>query len=455
LTYFPLNDNIPGDIGDRVMQLNFLQKEGFHSFIEQCHNGFTLYKFYPPGWGFFNLPILNLVGSLQLTIFISTLLFFILGFLFIYFSKEKFFKLEKIAIFTLFFANPLMIDNIFNIGRVAETLAWVLFIPFFFLIYYYKNEELDYKFLWLIPIYSAMILSHPFVAFPASIFLLSLFLIKENKERVYILLSMLASLLITSFWWIPFLGILKSGSKDLILLSSLLELDSLVSFNTISLLAWLVLFYFYNKTNKKDLLFYSPLLVLNLLILSRIILFIPLFNKPSPGSYALLFLFSGIYLLFKIRFRGVYKKVINLALILFVIASMMLVFGFMQESSFKYNNYNEDFIEISKDLEGNFIVLGSEVVRKPQFLVNYAIINNEDLRSPMCRTAAANKDLDAEMVIKDLEVDIEEEDCENIMENIEKLEVDNIITFGDSCNVLDNCNLNLKRVEGNSCLFII
>ncbi len=116
---------------------------------------------------------------------------------------------KRIAFFLLFYGNAIAVGNYMRLMRVHELFALVFSTAIIFIALYYKDREFDKYILFLIPLYSIVILSHQVIAILVSFVLLSLFLVKKYKEKISILLIMISSFVLTSFWWIPYITTFK------------------------------------------------------------------------------------------------------------------------------------------------------------------------------------------------------------------------------------------------------
>jgi len=452
---FPLN--AAGDYAHRMLQLFFLSEYGFHSIIPHCFEGFVLLKYYPPLWHFFTLPIYWLVGNIQLSTFISIVLIYILTFL-VFFVFGKYLglsKIKRIAFFAFFFMNPLAIDYVMNIGRIAEFFAWMIFVPFAFLILYYKNKPLDKKFFLLfISLFSLIIIAHPYIVIPSSILIFSLFLVQNSREKIKIALSVIASLIITSFWWIPFLDVSNTATK-MALQNEFLTLGSIISFNTISIILLFLALYFYQKQkiNKKDWIFFSPILLLALVILSRAIVLIPIINKVSPSAYTFLFLFIALFLFFKTKsFNKNTKKIVIISLLLLPFLCGGLVF--LQSKIINYTPSEEAIVNLLPFIEEKFVILDSSEMLPIIPLTNLAIINSNK-ETLICITALGADNKSYMDAFKQANYNLKNNNCENLISFFNNFEIKEIIAYGEDCNILKSCELYKAKDSQNACLMKI
>src|SRR3989344_2550297 len=303
---FPLD--FANDLSAHLARLHFLSEYGYHNLVPNWYNGFNyiLFQTYPPGYYFAALPLYKLLNNVQLTVYISLILIYILGFLAIYiiFKKDIPSKVKRMAFFLFFFVNPVAIGYLLRLGKLPELTGWSLNIIIFGIIIYYKDKPLDKKFLFFIPSYAVLLFSNVSSFIVMSPLILGFVLMKKNKERIYVILSVLSSLIITSFWWIPFyINSLKSSLNSEAIYTKWLTENAPNSFFTfttdkitamLSSLALIVLFYLYWKSKDKprnELILFLPMALTALLIFitpfTSAITFIPILNRPPVDTFTI------------------------------------------------------------------------------------------------------------------------------------------------------------------------
>lgn len=477
LHYFPFNI---GDLAQRMAQFFLFAKYGFLNLVPTWYNGFISLKFYPPLWYFFTYPFYVSTNNLNQAILLSLIFMLLIALLFmLYFGKlVRLSFAKRIALFFLFFSSPLLIDQIFNIGKLPELFGWMLFIPLFFLFVYYKDNKLDLKFfIWFIILYSGILLSHPFLWPGVSFFLLSLLFVKIFKEKIHIIFSIILSLFAVSFWLIPFLlGLQGEAGCNFICLDirdyiekpefsphhinplrELLFPGSIFSFSTFISIGFLIMFFVYWKSvdkSKKELLFYSPFIFLSIAILTRIIIFLPFLNKPPINPYNTLLLFPLLFLFLKTRYPIYYKKIPSILAILIPIIFLLSNFYLIDDKSLSYSAIDKEFMEISKDLDSRYLpimdfTIKNQYIRSPS--ISYITIK-KDLSTPY---GAFNTDLSKELFNKlnSITNDFKNNDCKNAVSKINELEVDQLLSYKEHCSFIEKCKLKAKTITENYCIY--
>ncbi len=453
------------DLSSYMGNLYFLHEYGYHELVPNWYNGmYKLFEVYPPAWYYFTYPFYLITGKVESAAMLSIFLMLVIGFILIWKLGAKFglSRIERTAFFAFVFANPMAIGNFIRLGRPHELFAWISFIAFFFILLKYKDRKLDRNFLWIIIPYSLVLLSHTGVFVLTDTLFLSLILIKNWREWKYLILSGLVAALLTSFWWIDFLKGLARGSVLAEIYSFSQRLLSLrpdyIVENVTSLItpiAFLIIFYFFYKTNKdrKELLFFLPHLILAGLFLTRIITFIPVYNRIYPDIYNMLFIISGSYLLFKIDYAKIGAMWRNLIItglvflpILAIIAYLVLIPGFVH-----HTQDDKETLELLEQVEGKFLILNSSSLAQA-FYTYGAVYHN--LSTPF---GWSDPSVPADYVNRLYRVQTlaEKDNCKELVNELKYFNTTSVITYREYCEVLKICRLKEKIKKEHSCLYLV
>ena len=198
---------------------------------------------------------------------------------------------------------------------------------------------------------------------------------------------------------------------------------------------------------KKELIFWSPLIVIAFLLITRLLLLLPLFNKVYPDSYSILFIFCSLFLFFKIRFYKL-KKFVSYSLIILPI--FLVVVSLLLTPLFKVPTpQDEEIISFFESVEGRIVILTGN---KYQLHAYSSIYNN--LSSPFGGTPGF---LTFDLFTKkqNLLTGLKDKECKQVDEVLKdkELDIDNIITSKDYCSDLKLCKFKPKTEKENSCLF--
>lgn len=471
---FPLVNN---DLGSYVAQLHMLKVCGFHNFCPYWYNGFTTFLISSPGWQFFAHPLYLLLSNILLATYISSILMYIIGFIFIYYlgKSQKFSLIKIIAFFVLIFANSINIGNFIFQGRMPSFNATVFFLGLAAVVYFYKDHKIDKKFiLFFVPVNVLVILSHYQEAALAQILILSLLLVKKGYEKIVVILSFILSLILSAFWWVPFL--LSSLNLEQ---SSILtreqgrwiagQIIPSIEFSTQFFTSLLVIvipiilfitFYFYwrlKKKSSKELLFYSPVIILGVLFSFRLTAYIPLLKHISPDPFLIFFLFFILITFFKINF-SFYPQIFKLMIISFLIIIPVanVVISHTQTPYFDIFEYgdvekNTLFLLKSIELNGKFVFvsqLPSDSVRYNSYYYAYATIYN-NLSTPegyYYHIAPFDYRQGLSKIRK-------EKKCENIKDIMDDYDVNYAIAYEERCGLLKSCKFEEIIKKENACLY--
>lgn len=459
---FPLD--FTNDHSAHMAMLYFLKEYGFGNIVPNWYGGFPLLKFYHPFSSFYALPFYYLFKNVQVTMFFTMMLTYILSFIAIFFllgKNENLSKIKRIVLFLFFFGSPWGIGYFLRVGKYSELLGFFLFILLFTMILWYKDHKLDWWFLFFIPLYSLLSITHISVFFVGSFLILSLFLIKTNKERVFIIFSGIIAMVFSSWWWWPFIrdSVGRYYNKFYGLQSSLMvseaSLNDKISSFIIPIM-FIIIFYFYWKTNnkpKKELVFYSIILIVSLLILTRIAVFIPFMNRPIVDTYNLIFLFLTIFLFLKINFNNlsrIWKKLFYISLILIPLFFICVSFIFTP-FFIEHTQENKDIIGLFDYVDGKIIMVGDYFNYGGYYKALYsygAIYYN--MTTPDGWTSDGIL-LSYTTEIKKMYKSFDDKDCQGFISYLNLFDTTNVIT--DDCAFLERCELKLIKKNGKFCLY--
>ena len=288
-----------------------------------------------------------------------------------------------------------------------------------------------------------LLLSQIYVAFLSSFLLLSLFLIKPIREKLIFLFYVIIGLSLTSFWWIEFTKFVLNNLNSISFrtINDLLTLDSIFSYNTIVVLLFnfVIFFYFkYRKWNKREILFYGYIVVISWLLLTRIIIFVPIFNNIPPSSYTVFFLLISIFVFFDTGLyvypRLIRRNVLNIIMIISIISLILLSFNLGDYG--KSNILRKELVSIADDIEGRFIIIGNnlDIETKLNFITYAALYY--DKFTPSLVIVSANKPIEE---TKEVNNYLLNRDCKSIIDLANDLDVVNIISSDDDCRVIEEC----------------
>lgn len=469
ISYFPVN--VTSDISSYMANLFFLSKYGFHEIVPYWFNGMVLFLRYPPGWHYFTLPIYYLTKNITLATYISVVLIFSLIFLALYKlgKSQGISSIRRVAFFFLMFGNAIAIGNFLRLGRAPELFGWLWFIIVASLVLWYKDHKIDLKFLWIIPAYAILILSHATlgVFFHSLLLLPMLFLIKKDiKERAIVAISALSGLLLSAFWWLPFLidniknkvlsnipfGMRMLGLEDQPLTNFLLNN---MATSAICIFLWFSFYAYWQHKNqsKRELLFFAPVLALSVLFFFRVTFILPVINVIYPDIHAIGYLFFALYFLFKTPLRKNARKIFLAIIALFIISNVAVsavhTSWFPTYTATEYNTF-----ELLSLIKGKFVMLSSPYdTSYPLAYYCYAAVYHNV--STVYGMATEGLFPSYQKPIQDITKFAKEENCEELKEAAEKINLTEIIAYDNLCDSLKRCELEEIRTNGPVCLYKI
>ena len=449
--FFPLD--FTNDISSHIAKLHFLAQYGYHAIIPHWYAGmdFILFRSYPPGWYFFTLPLYYIFQNPQLATYISLILIYILSLttIFIIGKNNRFSKTRSLTFFLLLFANPISIGYLLRVGKMPELFGWLLGLISFAFLLHYKDKQLNYKFTIYSLILATWLLSN-FTSFIASLpLLLGFFLVK--KQKLHIIFIGILAILLSSFWLIPFLThTFTAGGASSIHLSRWLispenKIDQITSIaSSLILLTTFIIYWKQKRYSKKELTFYSPLLILSLLVLTRLVIFIPIFQNLHPDNFNIIFLIVGILLFLKIKFKK--TKLLTIALIIISILSV-LASTYTTPLETKHTQQDLDTIELMEKAQGTLIIYGNKESFSRAYYSYGAIYLNTTAISGWF-----DQDISPQWIEELKTIDMPQESCEEFNNDMEYFKINSIIAYDNYCETIQNCK-QLTEQKNNVCLF--
>jgi len=459
---FPLDTT--NDISAYIALVHFFDKYGFLGFVPDWYNGFTLFNTYAPGWVFFTHPIYLLTNNLLTATYVSMILLFVLGFIGIWFlgREMKISKVKRVAFFLFVFANPMLIGAILKQGRLPSLMSLVIFVYIVYIAYYFKEKPVTKGILFLSLAYAAVILTHQAETILSGIFLIGLLFIKENQGRLKIITALVIGVALSAFWLIPFLkATMTTQFLDIGFSNWLLDFHAYFWSNLAGIIISLSLFvaffiYYQQQKDTKTLLFFSPVLVLNLLFLLRLVLYIPIIKYIYPDPYQDFFTFFLSFFLVSIDYKRLipnWRKAIAATLIFFSVAGV--AYNMTQTPYFQEHTQTEvELLALIDDIQGKFIMINENTNGTSYSRAYYAyaaIYENKssisgwgDMYKEFSYTDALNK------VYREY---LKTEDCNTLSRLHTEFNATEVLANGHYCEtMIDDCQLTVKATEGNACL---
>jgi len=398
--------------------------------------------------------------------YISTIILFILGFLAVNMlgRKVSLSPIKKVAFFLLLFANAAMVGNTIRNGRLHATLAMVLFVSIFAVVWWYKDRRIDAKFAVISALYAAMLITHyQETVLVGTLFLSLIFYKKGWKEKAKVIAAAMGSVVLVLWWIIPFLSNLGASSllafhegKRIFDFSKEVFLTNIATI-IIPLIA-LMMWYWYmrQQESKREILFFLPQILLGVAYITRITTLVPILRNISQDPYILFFLFFILFMLF--------KEEEKLAKIGFIAPMMVIIALVSVAINATITPWYDDQTPLDKEIislfpyvEGKFVLIGPlsmpgfrDSYSKP--LYSYASIyhnlSTPDGWSPPLTNMDYLQHLDK--IFREFH---QEEECEEFRAELIQFNATSLISAGETCTVFAACNFEHLRSEENACLY--
>ena len=444
---FPMTYIFPSaDFSSAVAKIWFMSDTGFGK-TPYWYSGYYPFLQYPPISSLLGAIIYKLIGNLGASLYLEIIGFMILGFLgFLLLKKIRNWNLkETIIYYLIFFVNPLTLPWFFKIGRTNELLGWILAIFSCYFIYKYKEKDLDKKFFLIIIPLTLIIISHPVAFFLLMFPFLGLFIskLKKPKELLKIISVIVISLILTSFWWIPFFTVRVVESQYVEVFGEVLNKIKLERFYSIIFPLTAGLFLLTKRISKYMSL---PIILISVLYITDAYMLFPLLNTIYARSYAIM-----ILLLLILEFK---KEDLNKIWVLLLIGIIALAgFAVYNNPGNHYDPYAitkgdyKDYTDLfARNSPDSFIII-SKYSYHPETLYSYAPVYFKYTTPLGWFYQEETKDLNL------LKENLNSENCSILSNSINKLNVN--LIFSDKCDIISNCIINFSKIDsqGEVCLY--
>ncbi len=455
---FPLDYS--NDISSHMAQLHFLAKYGYYANVPDWYNGYILFQFYPPGWFLATLLPYLIIQDLELTAFLSIVAMLTISFLALWFigREEGLSRTRRVVFFLFLFANPVAVGNFVRLGRVTELFGWMIFILMALLFLRYRKQSLDRWFVIALSLlYSLILLSHLAVALISHVLIISFFVMKKD---IKVALALLIGFAMSYFWLGPFLLNFSASNIDayrfsdrLLVFSEPWLLTNIAGIFVGIAFMFVVIAYIRQSKNKKELAFISPLLLLDAIFLTRLVIFVPFFRSIIPDVYFFFFLFFATFYFLKLNTIP-YKRLVYSAVVL--LPAVGIAISAVHTPWFiKQSELDKEIISLLPEIDGKFLMLKSPTQNSFQiFYYAYAAVYFNKHSSYGAGTSGMEPEGYREAVRK-VKLSLEDGDCANLAAAMAETRTDEIITFGEYCTILQRCGLEEKSSNGAACLYAI
>ena len=460
--FHPLS-NIKHDFYSYAPLLYFLKECGFHQWCSFWYNGFTTFVAAPPGWYFFTYPFYIVTGHLRLAYYLSLVLIYVFMALVVLIGGKKIgmSPLQRITFFAFFVGNNVMINTL-RLGRAPELFAWVFFLAAFFILYYFKDRPLTPHFYWIILPYTLVIFTYHSLAILLSFFVLGFFLV-HYRHFWKIVSVVFASFLLSAFWWFPLILRLDQlwlthnpiGVESWWMFTDFLHFTSLgVIF--LPLITFLTFFFYYRSSgDRNDLFFFGPILFLLLLFFLGVLPFIPVFRHIFTNIFFALMIFLILVFVFSLDYRK-FSFLSDRAIIslFFLAVSLTIFIGTFSSPLFDTPTKEQnDVLRALREAESPYMIVGSLSSLHSHRSAFYSYGALEFNLSTVEGHYPAEKDAPYLDGLTLLHRSFLEGDCRTFLHLTHSYGVRSYISYGEACEVLEECGLPYRTSFGEACLY--
>lgn len=462
ISTFPLD--YTNDWSSYITQSHFLKVCGFHNICPYWYNGFVSFLIESPGWPFFIFPIYSIISNITAANYIGLLIILALSLMAAFKIGQtlKFSKLRSLAFFSLFFGNYMTLGAIRQ-GRVKTLLGFTLGLWLIYFIITYKDKKITPKFLFIIPIYAAILLSHYQEAVLFSLLPLCLLVYKKDlKERVIIILSLILSIIITLFWSYPFLlNIIQVGKANILFAieesTKLLVQYSNMPLQTMAIYAVPIIFLsllvirVHTSKDYRLLKFYFPIIILAVLVLSKLNTILPIIRNIYTVPILQFILLFLIILALEIKTASTLLKA--LAAIGIILASLLSVSVSHIHTPYfiEYTPAEYELLDVLEKTPGHFLMLNpnSKTSYAKAYYSLAAIKYNLTTPSGWYESMAPKEHLAKLASLTDT---LKIGDCGAFTNTLQELKTEYVIGYAEYCEKLSICGLKTEYTNGKACL---
>ncbi|MEK6861787.1 MAG: hypothetical protein AABY07_07500 [Nanoarchaeota archaeon] len=465
--YHPLS-NQKHDIYSYIPQLFFLGECGFYKECGYWYNGFVTFISTPPGWYLTFYPVYLITNSVLLTLYLSVIIIFVIGFLLInHFGKLIFeSKIKRLFFFAFLFGNNIAINSL-RLGRIHELMAFISLVIGSFIIFNFKDNKINKKFYYVIPFYTMALLTYHSVGILFSTFFLGLLLIKGGKEFFKVLITVIISFILAAFWWLPLL--LNLGKTSIVDnwygVEGWWMFKNYLHFTPIAVIlipiALFSLFYLYLKIkefDKKEFLFFIPSIFIIFLFFIGVMPFIPVMKHIFTNLYLLFSVFLILCLFLNLNRNILDKRIGNLIYYIMISASVLTIVISIINTPFfdKPTKDQNDIKDLLNYVDDKFLVVGSlsHINSHRAAFYSYApIFRNLSTPDGHYPVLASSEYVDGLNKIQDL---FRKSECDEFKSLVNNYNTKFLLTSGeDNCKTLQSCDLKNIKNNGQACLYTI
>ena len=480
LAHVSMSSYPANDLCEHIALIKFAREYGFFGSVPYWNNG-DFYVGKINGITYYSIGVLisYLFSDYRVAFILSYALMFILGLIasFIYGKVKKYSLKKSLLFYILFFCSPLAIAYFIGLGSPGSFIGWIMILLMIAIFEHYKDRPIDWGFATIIPVYALAIMSHIYIFILSSIILLWFFIcrtkrIKEifSKDNLIIIFCGMASLVITSFWWIYFFSlynrIIAGNSipypyQDLKYIFALEPYGAMFTF--IIPIMFLLLIWYQREKVKQNYLYYIVPLVISVLMITRTLSFVPVLNRIGPENMCLLIYLYTLILLFDANITmpknlARFTKFVAIAIIIStMLVGAMFAYTYYYSNSLKLTPLDNEAISLvsnhSTDIHNMIIVYDWSKLKLPIYIkLNAYFSFKYDINTSQTALGQSVNSTLAER-LNTLENLTDYSQCNKTEQSIRYLGPDHVLTLNIDCSKVRCGYLELVDKSENVCLF--
>ena len=218
----------------------------------------------------------------------------------------------------------------------------------------------------------------------------------------------------------------------------------------IALLAVFAVYFYKNKNWKSDILFFSPVIIVDILFLTRLVIYLPIIKHVYIDAYMQLFVFFFLFILFKC-----YKRFNFMKYALMLLPIGLIIISLVHTPWFVKPTQEEmDSLAIFEEVNGTYTFTGEWSPRMyPMALVCYAAIYYPINSSTGW---SLSESIEHRRKTAEFQQAFSDNNKENFLRLTQELNIDEIISYGTAdCNRLGEFGLNFKIKKSMLCLYSV
>jgi len=221
-------------------------------------------------------------------------------------------------------------------------------------------------------------------------------------------------------------------------------MDQITTVASSLLVIGLILIYLKNK-NFKEWLFFSPILAMAILVLSRLIVHIPLYSKLHPDNFTMFFMLISSFLF--VTFKLKKEKWIAICLLILIGIGTIFSLFYTPFYSWDHTSTETDIISLLPEVDGLLYYYAKEREVYSRAIYSYGAIYHNTITFSGWMDLLLTKE--EKNFLYSINID---NGCEDFEDKMQQAKVENIISIKNTCLELKSCGFQPIKEKGDACL---